>query len=74
MLEEKAKMIEEVADLDSKWAEVEESHGCKPDEDTLTNPSHPLHSSESLSRKEFCEPSKDEASEDVEEFFPNPFT
>ena len=67
LLEEQAKIIEEVADRDSRWAEVEESQGGKPDEDTLANPSHPLHSSDSLSRKEFCEPSKDEASEDVEE-------
>ena len=67
LLEEQAKLIEEVADRDSRWAEVEESQGGKPCEDTLTNPFHPLHSSDSLSHKEFCEPSEDEASEDVEE-------
>ena len=67
LLEEQANMIEEVADLDSKWPEVEESQAGKLDEDTLTNPSHPLHSSDILSRKEFCEPSEDESSEDVEE-------
>ena len=62
LLEEQAKIIEEVADK----AELEESQRCKPDEDTLTNPSHPLHSSDSLSCKKFCEPSKDEASKDEE--------
>ena len=62
MLEEQAKIIEEVADK----AELEESQRCKPDADTLTNPSHPLHSSDSLSCKKFCEPSKDEASKDEE--------
>ena len=67
LLEEQAKLIEEVADRDSRWAEVEESQGGKPCEDTLTNPFHPLHSSDSLSHKQFCEPSEDEASEDVEE-------
>ena len=63
LLEEQAKVIEEVADK----AELEESQRCKPDEDTLTNLSHPLHSSDSLSCKEFCEPSKDEATEDEDE-------
>ena len=63
LLEEQAKVIEEVADK----AELEESQRCKPDEDTLTNPSHTLHSSDSLSHIEVCEPSGDKASEYDEE-------
>ena len=65
LLEEREQRMEEMADWDSRWAEVGASQAGKPEEDTLVNPSPSLYSSDSLSHKEFFETSEDQTSEDV---------
>ena len=55
LLEERAKRMEEMADWDSRWAEVGASQAGKPEEDNLVNPSPSLYSSDSLSHQELFE-------------------